>query len=160
MLLEIFPILGLIAFILLWTHIALGVFEPWFRSRINFDAYVRYTALIILACIILHPLLLLIAIKFDLNILFSYGRPYIWLGIIGWLLLITYDIGKVLQKHDFFARNWPKILLISTAGFFLIFFHSLHLGEDIQSGPLRGLWILFGVTAAASTLYTYVIKKQ
>ncbi len=156
----LFPAFGLIAFSVLWLHAISGVFEPWLRKHFDFDRFVRYTSLIVLISIILHPLLLLF--RFNLNlkaILSNYEADDIMLGIVGWLLLITYDIGKPLKRYDFFSRNWNNILLISTIGFLLIFFHSLSLGSDLQTGVLRILWIFYGVTAILATIYTYGIKR-
>lgn len=161
LILNLFPMFGLIAFTLLWLHSISGVFEPWLRKQINFDRFVHDTSLTILFCIILHPLLLLISLGFSLNKLFTYygEADDIVIGIVGLLLLLTYDIGKALKKYDFFTRNWNNILLISTMGFLLIFFHSLGLGHDLQSGPLRIVWIFYGVTAILATIYTYGIKR-
>lgn len=156
---TLFPLLGIIAFFLLWTHSIIGVFEPWLRKRMDVDAYVHWTSLTILASIVLHPLLLLISIKFDFVSLFSYNPLPITLGVVGFFLLITYDIGKALRSREFFSRNWNTILLVSTVGFILIFFHSLMLGSHLQAGPQRALWIFFGVTAILSTIYTYGIKR-
>ena len=158
--LNVFPLFGLLAFTLLWLHAMSGVLEPWLRKYINFDQFVHSTATIILFSIILHPLLLLINLRFNISNLFLYyGFTSIWLGIISWLLLITYDIGKSLQKYPFFVKNWQNILTISTIGFILIFFHSLALGSDLQSGPLRIIWIFYGCTAILATIYTYGIKR-
>lgn len=156
---NISPIFGLSAFAILWLHVMSGVFEKSLRRYINFDQFVRNTSILVFAFIILHPLLTLIDLDFSRDALFSYGKKYIWLGIIGWLLLITYDIGKVLNKFDFFSRNWNKILLISTIGFLLTFFHSLGIGSDLQSGPLRVLWIFYGVTAIIGTVYIYGVRR-
>lgn len=155
---NLFPAFGLIAFTLLWLHAISGVFEPWLRKQINFDRFVHVTSLIILVSIILHPLLLIIQMGSGFAQLF-YGGKFIWLGIIGWLLLITYDIGKALNRYGFFVRHWNKILIVSTLGFLLIFFHSLNLGSDLQSGPLRIIWIFYGITAICATIYTYGIKR-
>lgn len=160
LLLNLFPAFGLVAFSLLWLHAISGVFEPWLRKQFNFDRFVHVTSLIILACIILHPLILLIQSGFSFTLVFlNYGAKYIWFAIVGWLLLITYDIGKVLNKYDFFVRHWNKVLVISTLGFLLTFLHSLNLGSDLQSNPLRNIWIFYGVTAILATIYTYGIKK-
>lgn len=157
---TLFPVFGLVAFSLLWLHSISGAFEPWLRSRFDFDRFVRITSILIFICIILHPLLLLISLEFNFNNVFLYSEAaYIRLGFIGWLLLITYDIGKAMKKYDFFVRNWNKILLISTIGFLLTFFHSLGLGSDLQSGPLRIIWFFYGITAIIATIYTYGIKK-
>jgi len=156
---DLFPIFGIIAFFLLWIHSMCGVFEEWLRPRMNFDAFIHWTSLVILVSIILHPLLLLILIKFDLQTLLSASPLPISLGLVGFLLLITYDIGKALRHRAFFARHWNKILIISTVGFILTFFHSLVLGSHLQTGWQRKLWIFFGITAILATIYTYGIKR-
>jgi len=157
---SIFPFFGLLAFTLLWLHSISGAFEPWLRQYINFDWFVHITSIIILICLIAHPLLLVMGMDFNIKgIFFSYDAKYIWLAIIAWLLLITYDIGKVLKKHDFFAKNWNAILIISNIGFLLTFFHSLALGSDLQQGPLRIIWIFYGITAMLAIAYTYGVKK-
>ena len=154
---NLFPMFGLLAASLLWLHAISGVFEEWLRERFDFDAFVHWTALAILVSIILHPLLLLIIIKFDFSIVFS-STPMI-LGVIAFLLLITYDVGKLLRrKYDIFARNWRKILVISNIGFLLTFIHALELGSDLQSGFMRWLWIFYGITATLAIIYTYGIK--
>ena len=158
--LNVFPLFGLAAFALLWLHSISGVFEPWLRKHINFDRFVHITSSIILISIILHPLLLLVGLKLNIkNVFLYYEVKYIWLAIVAWLLLITYDIGKALKKYNFFVRNWNNILIISTVGFLLTFFHSLALGSDLQSGILRSIWIFYGVTAILATIYTYGIKR-
>jgi len=158
---NIFPIFGLIAFTLLWLHSISGAFEEYLRERfgnVRFDAFVRWTAMIILVSIILHPLLLLVLIDFNLPILFSGDSTGIYLGIIGLALLLTYDIGKALKRYQFFSRNWRGILIISNIGFILTFFHSLKLGSDLQSGGAKILWIFYGVTAIPAIIYTYAVK--
>ena len=159
LILNLFPLFGLIAFSLLWLHAISGVFEPWLRKQIDFDRFVSVTASLILICLIFHPLLLLLNTGFKFVPIFFYGKFYIWLAIIGWLLLITYDISKPLKKkYDFFIRNWNNILLISNIGFLLTFFHSLGAGGDLQSGPLKLIWIFYGTTAIIAIIYTYGIK--
>src|SRR3989338_2368356 len=157
---SIFPFFGLLAFTLLWLHSISGAFEPWLRQHINFDRFVDITAKLILICLVMHPLLLFAGVGFSIsNIFFYYGTLYVWLGIISWLLLITYDITKPFKQQGFFAKHWKKVLIISNMGFLLSFFHSLNIGSDLQSGPLRVLWIFYGVTGALAILYTYGIKR-
>ena len=157
---ALFPFFGLLAFSLLWLHAMAGVFEPWLRKHINFDSFVHHTSLVILISIIAHPILLLVSLKFKIgNIFLIYDPLYIWLAIIGWLLLITYDIVKPLRKYEFFAKHWQNVLTVSTIGFLITFFHSLKLGSDLQTNPLRAVWIFYGVTAILATIYTYGIKR-
>jgi hypothetical protein len=165
LLLTLFPYLGLIAFVLMWLHVVGSVFQTWLERHINFQAFTDYSSIIVLICIVLHPLLLFLHLGLNrLGDVFLYGPAlYIWLGIIAWCTLIIYDIGKLakfLARSQFFYRHWNKILLISTIGFLIAFFHSLGLGSDLQSfGPLRLLWIFYGITGILATIYTYGIKR-
>lgn len=153
---NLFPIFGVMAFTILWLHVISGVFERDLRKLINFDLYVRRTAWIVFVSIIMHPLLALFSFDFDLwGIIDVYGTWPIRLAVTGWLLLITYDIARLLHKKEFFRRHWRKILFISTIGIILAFFHSIWIGSDLQSGPLRFLWIFYGVTAILATIYNF-----
>ncbi len=157
---NLYPLLGLVAFSTLWLHAISGVFEEWLVKNFNLDRFINITVTLILVCFVLHPVLLLISVGFSFTTIFSFGdADDIWFGIVGFLLLITYDIGKALKKHNLFVRHWNKILIISTIGFLLIFPHSLALGGDLQTGLLRKVWIFYGVTAILATIYTYGIKR-
>lgn len=160
LLLILFPAFGLLAFTLLWLHSISGVFEEWLRQRFDFDAFVHWTAIIILVSMLLHPLLLLILVDFQILAIFEGHTLAMSLGLMGLILLLTYDIGKALKKYEFFSRNWNKILVVSNIGFLLTFFHSLMIGSDLQSGFLRYLWIFYGVTAIAAIIYTYGFKLR
>lgn len=154
---NIFPIFGLLGFTLLWLHSISGVFEEWLRARFDFDYFVNWSAAVILISIIAHPLIVLYMIKFDVSALLSGGIGIV-LGIIGLILLLTYDIFKPLKKrYEFFSRHWNVVLVISTIGFILTFFHSLIVGGDIH-GWLRVLWWFYGVTGILATIWTYGLK--
>jgi hypothetical protein len=155
----LFPVFGIIAFCILWLHAISGVFEPWLRQRFDFDKFVRISSTIVFLSIILHPLFLLMGLGFSYGKLMLYGK-YVWYGIVGWILLMTYDVGKALIRYEFFSRNWNKILTVSTIGFLITFFHSLNIGSDLQTQPLRGIWIFYGTTAILATIYTYGIKRK
>ena len=155
---NIFPIFGLLAFTLLWFHSIMGVFEEYFREMFDFDRFVDWTATIILVSIILHPLLILILVDFNFPLLLSGHKVAMWLGITGFLLLITYDIAKP-WKFTYFSKYWNTILIVSTIGFILTFFHSLLIGSDLQGGFMRVLWYFYGITGILATIYTYGIKR-
>lgn len=156
---NLFPTFGILAFTLLWLHVAGAAFEPWLNRHINFETFVNNTSNLILFFFILHPLLLFLSFG-SLNSIYAVYNPlYVRLGAIGLLLLLTFDVGRALKRREFFVRHWNKILIISTIGFIFIFFHSLNIGSDLQSGPLRFIWIFYGITAIISTIYTYLIKK-
>ncbi len=155
---ALFPFLGLAAAGMLWLHSVSGVFEPWLRQYINFDRFVGITARLIFICFALHPVLLWASVDFSIsNIFLYYGLTYIWVGIVAWILLVTYDIIKPFKKHDVVAKHWTKVLVVSNIGFLLTFLHSLNLGSNLQTGPLRMVWMLYGITATLAIVYTYAV---
>ena len=154
-----FPMLGLLAASLMWLHTVSGALEEWLKQYVDLDYFSHWSSWLILVSFVLHPLLFLILIKFDVASLFSYQPRAFLFGFLGFFMLITYDIGRALKKYNFFVRHWDTIRLLSTVGFLLTFFHSLALGSDLQEGLLRVLWIFYAVTAALATIYTYGIKR-
>jgi hypothetical protein len=154
---NLFPIFGLLAFGLLWLHVVGAAFEPWLKKYINFNNFIESTSTLILINMILHPLLVLYLADWNIGLILS--SWYVRLGLVGLGLLLTYDVGRWLNNHDFFIKHWNKILFISTLGFLLIFIHSIKVGSDLQSGTLRVVWIFYGVTAFLATIWNYGIKR-
>ncbi len=157
---NVFPLFGLVAFTLLWLHIVGPALLPWLSTYIDFERFLKQTSPFIFAFMLLHPLLLIFNVDFSLTTIVSaYEADDVVLGVIGLLFLLTFDIGEMLRKREFIIKHWNKILLISSIGFLLIFFHSLALGSDLQSGFLHYLWIFYGVTGILAILYNYGVKR-
>lgn len=157
---NIFPMFGLAGYGLLWLHVVGPAFEPWLSRFVNFNRFLKETSPIILVLMLLHPIILLIIMNFSINaLLISYPVEFILLGFIGLVLLLTFDVAKVFKKYDIVARNRNKVLVTSTLGFILIFFHSIGIGGDLQSGLLRAVWIFYGVSAILSAIYVYGIRR-
>jgi hypothetical protein len=156
---NLFPLFGLLAFTMLWLHIVGAGLEGWLRQYVDFEAFVEKTSFLILILMLLHPMLALVTYDFNLGVLGGeYGVWFVRLGLVGLALLLVYDVGRALKSRAFFIRHWQKVLIVSTIGFFIIFYHSLSIGSDLQTGFLRILWIFYGVTAALSFIYAYFIK--
>jgi hypothetical protein len=155
---NIFPLFGLAAYSILWLHVVGPAVESWIDRYVNFRRFLDQTSPFILVFMLLHPLIVLYLVKFDLNFLRT-GGPYIQLGLVGLVLLLTFDIGELLRRKNFVEKHWEKVLLASTIGFILIFFHSINIGHDLQGGTLRVLWIFFGTTSILAAIYNYGIKK-
>ncbi len=158
---NLFPAFGLVAFSIMWLHIVGGALRVWLEKYFNFERFVDISSIAVLLFIILHPLSLLIAVGIrNFGLIFEYNNPkYIWLAIIAWFILVGYDVLKRFRKHAFFARHWDTVKLISTIGFFFVFFHSFGIGTDLQSGVLRYVWIFYGISAAVAAIYTYGVKR-
>lgn len=157
------PAFGLFAFSLMWLHIIGGPFKPWLLKMFpRFDVWMFLSATAVTMAIILHPLLLLVGVANATGnrlLAFFTGAPApIRLGVAAWFMFIFYDLARPFKKRLINTKAWYVISLIATLGFFLILFHSLALGSNLQSGPLHLVWMFYGATAAAAALYTYGIK--
>lgn len=165
-LLEIFPAFGLLAFATMWLHIVGAPFRTRLEKYFDFGKFVSISSKVVLVSLILHPLLAFVALRLaDSPIgvleLAGPGNSYlIWIAILAWVIFIGYDIAKPFKNRDFFVRHWSVVRLASTLAFFLVLVHSLGLGRDLQIGPLRYVWIFYGLTAAAATVLTYFFKKE
>lgn len=159
--LLLFPALGLAAFSIMWLHVVGGALREWLSKFIDFQKFVDSSSVAVLFLIILHPILLLYAVGLrSAGSIFQFNEAkYIWLAIIAWPILVGYDILKKFRDRAFFSKHWEKVKLVATIGFFLTLFHSLGVGSDLQSGPLRVVWIFYGISAAVAASYTYGIKK-
>ncbi len=158
---DIFPVLGLLAFVIMWLHIVGGALRPWLERYIDFGRFVTSSSVLVLILLILHPLLLLIGLGPSRWGKFFSSTPalFIWLAVIGWVILVGYDLAKRFKQREFFVRHWEVVKFISTIGFFLVLFHSLGLGSDLQTGPLRAVWIFYGISAAVAAIYTYGLRR-
>ena len=161
LLLNLFPVFGLLAISTMWLHIVGGALRPWLEKYIDFQRFVSKSSVIVLFLIILHPLLLFTGIGFQNagSVLGLYDSKYIRLAIIAWFILVGYDVAKRFKNRQFFVKHWETVKLISTIGFFLALSHSLGLGSDLQAGPLRSVWIFYGVSAAIAAVYTYGVRR-
>jgi len=159
--LALFPALGLAAFSIMWLHVVGGALKERIKKYLDFQRFINHSSVAVLFLIFLHPFLLLTAIGFkNIGVLFQFNEPkYIWIAIVAWFVLVGYDVLKRFKSRNFFAKHWEAVKLISTLGFFLALFHSFGIGSDLQAGPLRYVWIFYGVTAAIAATYTYGIRK-
>lgn len=87
-------------------------------------------------------------------------------GIIA-MYVIAIIIITSLTIMDSKKRTWKSLHLLSYGAIILVFFHALNLGTDLRSGPLRVLWIIFGIILAIGMIIrltragaTKVISRQ
>ena len=160
---DLFPAFGLLAFSVMWLHVVGGAFRVYLEKYINFERFVYWSSIVVLISLILHPGLLFLALYMS-----GGGSPYdfvpdgkeylITIAIVAWVIFIGYDILKFFRKRGVLIKHWEVIKLISTLALFLGFFHSIGIGRDLQTNPLRSVWIFYGITATIATVYTYFIK--
>lgn len=153
--LAVFPLLGVWAWSLMWTHYIYGALRiRWPHHFHEQKAYDRITAWLVLLLILLHPFLLAWGQKQRTQLLppesfLAYVPPemelFITFGTIGLVLFLAYEVFGRLRQREIFRRNWLWISLSQVLAMGLIFVHALQVGQTVLSGWGSGYWIVLGV---------------
>lgn len=158
-----FPLLGLLAFSLMWGHYALGFMRNLFGWKMSELAhYFRITGWAVLILLCLHPGLLIYQLFRDGMGLppgsyTSYVAPGMaWLTLLGTVSLLVFLAFELRRRYA--NRSWWHF--IPEAGDFAmlaIFYHGLRLGGQIQ-GWYRTIWWVYGISLAAIIAHSYYRK--
>lgn len=154
---TIFPLIGLIAFTLIWSQIMFGAFMKlltnYFPNIFKFHIIQGITALLFA---ILHPSLRVISLptqhmidyfKFKIDFVDPTLVSFVYIGEAALLLLICGVFAGLLRNWPPVQRYWHWVHLINYLVFLLGWYHSWNLGGDINSSPLlQNLWIFFLIT--------------
>ena len=158
---QFFPLLGLLAFSLMWTHYISGTLRRLLKlDKAVLAPYFKYTGAMVLVLICLHPGLLIYQRFRD-----GYGLPphsyesYVnpglgWvtlLGSVNLLVLLAYEFKRV-----YGTRSWWHYMQIATdLAMLSIFYHALRLGDELQQGWFVKVWWFYGITLFAVLIYDY-----
>jgi hypothetical protein len=159
---QFFPVLGLMAFSIMWSHYITGALKPLFIPSANLKDYYRLTGYAVLVLIVLHPGILIYQRFRD-----GYGLPphsyqsYVapsvaWVTLLGSVSLLIF---LSFELHRFFKdRSWWKYVTgAGDAAMIAIFYHGLRLGSQLQGGWYRYVWLFYGVTLIAAIIYKYIV---
>lgn len=163
---QLFPLFGLLAFSLMWSHYAASVVRQVFKvDKTVLKAYFEATSLAVLVFILLHPGLLAWQLWRD-----GLGLPpgseisyvagglggYVILGMISLLAFLVYELRRKYEERPW----WKFVGYASDIAMLLIVIHSLKLGTHLQQGWLRGLWYFYALTLVAALIFNYFKKYQ
>lgn len=165
----LFPLFGLMAFGLMWTHYIGGSLKRYtgFANDSHLLAsYRRVTGTIVLALILLHPALLYMGLFQD-----GYGLPplsaynayaalaaqfALVLGSIGLVTFLLFELEPWLKNK----RWWRLVKYANMVAMLLIFLHALLIGYDLVTGWFRFFWIILGWILVMSFIYNYRYDHQ
>lgn len=159
-----FPILGVWAWSLMWTHYAVGEVRRINPMLPKNELYSKITGTLVLTLILLHPGLLMIAqyqagAGLPPGSVFSYVGPTgtiaVTLGPIALILFLSYDVFERLQYKPAVKRNWWLVNVAQSIAMLLILYHSLTLGTHLQYGWFRTYWIILGVLLIPMLLHVH-----
>lgn len=160
---QIFPVLGLLAFSIMWSHYMAGIMKRTFLVGHDLDDYFRITGYAVLVAILLHPGLLAYQRLRDGFGLppgseTSYVAPMLgWvvvLGMVSFFVFLAYEF-----KRWYGERKWWKyIAYAGDIAMLAIFYHGLRLGSQLHGGWYRIIWWFYGITLIGALLNTYIPK--
>ena len=162
---NLFPLFGLVAFSLMWSHYIVAVL----RQHYNVDKsvtkkYFELTSHAVLLFIVLHPGLLIWQLFRD-----GFGLPpgsylhnYIapnsaWaalLGTVSFFIFIGYELRRKYGKKSW----WKYMQYLSDLAMIAIFVHALRLGRELNPDWFRVIWYVYGVSLLFALGYIYKSK--
>lgn len=163
---RLFPLLGLLAFSIMWSHYIVSSLRRYYKFEAGVTAqYFEWTSYATLVAIFLHPGLLIWQLWRDGQGLppgsfWQYVAPSLrWLTVVGsvsFLVFIAYEFRRKYKERTW----WRYVQYASDAAMLGIFYHGLQLGSNLQAGWFRFIWLLFGITLIGSLVYTYAIPPH
>lgn len=159
--LNLFPLFGLVAFSTMWSQYMVSAGRQLLKVDSSaVKTYYSATGYVVLSAILLHPGLLTWQLwrngdGFPPGSELSYVLPglkaFVILGIINLTILLLFELRR------FFAdRSWWRYMTYLVDVVMLsIFVHALRLGDQVQHGWFRGVWLFYGASLVVCLAYIY-----
>ena len=156
---DVFPVFGLLAFGLMWTHFVVGALSRYAGATLRSNrAYKSVSMGLVLALLLLHPVLLWVGLFLD-----GYGVPpgsymavygaQVWLLSLGTVALVIFLAYELRRKWD--GRSWWRYIEhLQFIAMILIVIHAVGLGGELQVGWMQIIWAFYTLTLCASVFYS------
>jgi hypothetical protein len=160
----IFPVLGLIAYGLMWSHYLIGTLcDILHLDKTSLSGYFHLTGWAVLILICLHPGLLIYQRFRD-----GFGLPpgsyesYVapdlgWITLLGTaslLVFLAYELWRLYGERSW----WHYVQEAGDLAMLAIFYHGLRLGTQINHGWFQVVWWVYGVTLVVILVRSYTLK--
>lgn len=162
---SLFPLFGLLAFSILWSQYIVIAASKLFNWETDLSVYFQITGWAVLLAIILHPGILVYQLWHD-----GFGLPpesYLqhfvapnlaWaalFGTISWFVFLSYELHRWLSKKSW----WKYVGYACELAMAAIFIHGLTLGDELQHGWFRFVWLIYGMLLLVALIYIHWGKK-
>lgn len=158
---AVFPLLGLLAFGLMWTHYVTGALRLYLgvadtALRLHF----RLTSYLVLFLILAHPFLFELQLYLD-GLGFPPGSIWtIYPGIIERAAilagLVALGCFLLFELHRFYKNRtwWPLVEWANIVAMLLILWHGFLLGGELRTPWFQAIWFLYAISFLAAVTYT------
>jgi hypothetical protein len=162
---SIFPVLGLLAFSIMWSHYMVGALRRIFAPGTELKSFFSWTGYAVLVLILLHPGMLIYQRFRD-----GFGLPpgsyesYVapgmaWITLLGSLSLLVFLSFELKRWFDK-KKWWLYVLVLNDIAMLAIFYHGLRLGSQTHLAWFKVIWWFYGITLIAALIYKYVVRIQ
>lgn len=159
---ELFPLFGLIAFSVMWSHYIMAAL----RSALHIDkavlkTYFETTSWIVLVSLLLHSGLLMWQLWRDGfgappgNVLESYVAPVLHgaviIGAISLVAFLLYEFRRLFETKAW----WKWLQYASDVAMLGVLYHGWQLGSHIREGWYQAVWVAYAITLVVVLAYRY-----
>lgn len=158
---DIFPLLGLGAFSLMWSHYILGAIRRMHGlNKSVLRSYNRITNWLVLMLILLHPGLLIYQLNNDglglppqsyLEVYPKAQHFALMLGSVSLLIFLAFELKHFLETK----KIWKYIEYAQLLAMGMIYYHGLTLGGELSQDWFRLIWYVYGVSLVGAVVYNY-----
>ena len=164
---DLFPLFGILAFSLMWTHYIVSAKSLYLKiPATETKNYFKYTGLLVLVFLLLHPGILVWQLWRDgfglppgsyyYNYVAIGSRWAVLLGTFSWFVFIAYEFHRKFSKRTW----WKYVSYGSDFAMVAIFFHALELGPELAQGWFRMVWLFYGASYLVSVIYLRFSKNK
>ena len=164
---SLFPLFGLMAFTLMWTHYAAGAMREYFNlPKETLGLHFQLTSYLVLFCIIAHPLLLELQLYLD-----GLGLPYesipavyttvlervaVIAGITALVCFLFFELYRFYKDRAW----WKYVEWANVGAMFLILAHGFTLGGELRQPWFQVVWLFYAVTLVGAVAYSGYSKRR
>lgn len=159
---EIFPVFGLLAFSLMWSHYIVGAVRTYYGvAKEKFATYNQTTFMLVLIALLLHPGLLTWQLWRDhFGLPVDYVAPdmrlYVVLGQIALIAFLVFELQRFYSDRAW----WHWVERASDVAMVLVLIHAFNLGTSLIDGWFKLIWIFYGLTFVGAIAYGTYKRHQ
>ena len=164
----LFPLLGMLAFSIMWTQVVVGTFRDKFS---DVGEFFSKTGVAVFLLFFFHPVLAAVAqfksagllpLQSLFDLVGPAQRKFLILGMVAFTIFVLYEVVLRVAALKRVHRLNKFFEVASEFGVILVFIHSINLGSHLQVGLLKYVWWFYGITAILMIGWKYgkkVVKK-
>lgn len=164
---DLFPLFGLLAFGLMWSHYASGALRQWLRLPEDvLRQHFQITSAVVLFLLLAHPFVIELQLYLD-----GFGLPpesfaMLYPALIDRAALLAgaaaLTIFLAFELHRFYRDRpwWKYVERANIAAMVLILWHGFILGGELRQPWFQLVWTFYAVTFVGAVGYTEYSKRR